>query len=541
MKTSETICGQARPYYYDFLTGRKNPDIPDALWCHITTCKDCIAEVSLLGAALDQSDEDPFSHFSHAASTTNLELQMALLGQPLDCRQIRPFLAPLADPLFQIKGPTPVKAHLDECHACADDLAAIRRLNLTQAQYCRLGRIAAGNDRHEPQTCSTAAAAIHDVAALDLQNVDPAAMRHISTCPECRQSLFRHRQTITHALPPVHKPNGVSCEQVAFSDLFDICLPFDRPPGESSPTLLAHVSSCRRCMDKLQELLHIVSQVMDRPNSGIITCLTLADLTRLQKSIAARPAASQPSLTVPTTLPRSTPAPQPSPHARPNLRPFLKPVAAAAAILLAAMLVFRGTSLQATDLGYVYEKLAAVETMQLNIISPERNSIIQQIWVSKSPPVKIFKDSSRYIVWDLDSKTRTETDTSTGRNRSVPLDNSTVRQVGSTLIGPMNILPFTKLADAPRDRTWRQLDEAPADALIHDTEIYEMVWNEKAVGGISIQRRWIGYLQPQTKLPLRTEFYSRTKGDADYQLQQISEISYPDRATIQDLIQSIGL
>lgn len=546
MPEHETACGRARPYYYDFLCGHKTADIPDTLWRHIGHCEQCRTEVDRLTTALAQEATDPGADLAVAAVTANLELHMALMGQPVDCDVVKPFLAPMADPVFEVRGPTPVTVHLQECQACADDLAAVRRLDVTHAQRCRLGRMLAETGNLDPEICTTARNAVAAVATLTFDDVDPEILRHICICPDCRGLLFQRRQTLCDALPPHHAGNGLSCENITSKDLFDLCLPYDLDPAagprtESSPSLLAHVSSCRQCMDKMQAMLHTVTHVMDRPNSGIVTSLTMADLSRMRPSAPPSP--------VPVDLqpepgrladrhPDPTPNPQ-KPRTYLKLRRFLKPAAAAAAVLLVAMLALHGTSLRATDLGEVYAKLAEVDTMHLKRINPERSEVLQEVWMSRN--MKIFKDNGQYVVWDLDGKVKTVKNSLTGESQTVPLDNVTVRKVAATLIGPMHVLPFSKLSDTPEGATWHRLEEEPADAVIRGMEVYEMVWTDKALGGAPVYRKWRGYVQPETKLPVRTEYYSRPDTGAEYELLQVSEIAYPGAVFVQEMLRQIGL
>lgn len=534
MMTSEqeTTCTRASVYYYDFLCGNKAGDIPEALWRHIDGCAHCRSEVQRLDAAIGGAGA---AGPDLAAATGNLQLHMAYLGQSVDCTTVRPFLAPMADPRFEVRATTPITAHLKECPACADDLSAVGRMGLTSAQLCRFGAMLAEAGDNDPAMCGAAAQAVGQVAALDFEDVDAAVLRHICICPDCRAMLFAHRQRLCDALPAQHGHNGTSCEAVTSSQLFDLCLP-SGAAGLASP-VSAHAVSCRRCMDRMQALLHTVTQIMDRPNSGIATCLTLADLSRMRRvGFRAEPSRRPAERLQPEAQRSQTSARR---RAAAMLRPFLKPAAAAAGILLVAMLAFHGTSLKATDLSEVYARLAEVNTMHLKKINPENAEVVQEIWISRN--TKIFKDGGQYVIWDLDGKAKTVANVVTGERETVRLDNEDIERTAATLIGPMHILPFVKFSRIPQDAVWHRLPEPPADAAMGGMNIYEMVWMDKSSGGAPVYRKWRAYVQPETKLPVRTEHYSKPNAEADYERLLISEIAYPDAASVQEMLRQIGL
>jgi len=63
------------------------------------------------------------------------------------CSQARPFLPSMADPLLQIRVPTPITAHIENCRACREELSALEESGLSHRQLCRLSRILAEDPR----------------------------------------------------------------------------------------------------------------------------------------------------------------------------------------------------------------------------------------------------------------------------------------------------------------------------------------------------------------------------------------------------------
>jgi len=70
-----------------------------------------------------------------------LQLHLAYIGERVNCETVRPFLPGMLDPAIDIRIPTPITAHLDNCPQCIEDLKTIEELNLYSAQLYRLSRI----------------------------------------------------------------------------------------------------------------------------------------------------------------------------------------------------------------------------------------------------------------------------------------------------------------------------------------------------------------------------------------------------------------
>ncbi|MHC5060827.1 MAG: hypothetical protein ACYTFK_07070, partial [Planctomycetota bacterium] len=132
---NNSICEQARAFYYDYLCGTgQEADLPE-IFAHISGCSFCKAEVDRLKVELSKAEGDA------SIAITNLKLHFAYIGAMVNCETVRPFLPGLADPALQIGVPTPITVHLDKCQRCSEDLERIQQLKLTHKQLCRLGQL----------------------------------------------------------------------------------------------------------------------------------------------------------------------------------------------------------------------------------------------------------------------------------------------------------------------------------------------------------------------------------------------------------------
>ena len=562
----ESICHSAEPYYYDFLCGNKQEDIADALWQHIGQCDHCKTEVYLLKAALNRTEEHSGSDAMNTAITTNLEFHFAHTGQPVGCDTLKPFLPTLADPAFEVRIPTPITVHIDKCQQCASELEIIRQLNLSHSQLYRLGQILVEAEDVDKSICKHARIAIPAIAALAVDEASASMLKHGCVCPECRELLFQYRQEIIDRLESENESRSKEfpCVSVTENDLFDYCFPYGIDPAKDEyakfrPSLTSHVSACPACLGRMQTLHKTVSSMIDREESGVITCFNVKGASELQATSSPEDIYSQWPVEVNVLDKRSesnwpaTESESPSGlvaqvqrrlgkqgPAYLNMKRFVKPIATAAAILFVVLLVLHGPSLKATDLSQIYENLAKIKNVHIARIDPEHSRVIQETWIARGLELKIFKDDDQYVLWDMRGKARKTKKLTNGAATIVPLDDETVKKVKDTLLGPLDILPFTQIAKVPKDSKWYRLTDESIETVIDDTEAYDMDWTEKSLSGSLIHSKWRCYIEIGTKLPVRIEWYEKRATEEEYSLIITAILAYPETSEILSLIRSIG-
>jgi predicted anti-sigma-YlaC factor YlaD len=123
-----SICEQARAYYYDYLRGEAREHIPLEMLAHLDKCRFCRAEVGRLKSMLAEAEARATEGTRQTTSTVvaNLRLHFAYTGARVACNTVKPFLPSLAIPALDVGVPTPITVHLDKCQQCANDLEVIR-------------------------------------------------------------------------------------------------------------------------------------------------------------------------------------------------------------------------------------------------------------------------------------------------------------------------------------------------------------------------------------------------------------------------------
>jgi len=272
-------CTNARLYYYDFLSKETRGGIPEGAVQHIMQCRNCQTEMDSLKDLLVQADERFENEQSRkdSAISTLLRLHFEYIGEPVKCDTVKPFLASLADPVLKIRIPTPITTHIDKCKACRDDLLTLLDLHLPHKYLCRLGQLLAEKPVEDEFSCSQAQAAIPAVVSMAFHETNAEILKHLCTCSNCRKELYLHRESVRKEL--LHDgalQNGFPCDSVSATDIYDYCLPYGIDPADDQyvefrESLTSHLQRCPKCLAKMQQLHHTISNIAERAESEVIT------------------------------------------------------------------------------------------------------------------------------------------------------------------------------------------------------------------------------------------------------------------------------
>jgi hypothetical protein len=180
-KKHNSMCQEAKLYYYDGLCQESCGLIPQSISSHIEQCPHCQKEINQLKVVLSQKDSIKSEQGQDSSAvTTMLQLHFAYIGKYVTCETVRPFLPGMLDPAIEIRIPTPITAHLDNCSQCAEDLKAIQKLNLKSTQLFGLSQFFAKgpslNTRDFAEMASVSAMAKRaDSEVVTIYHVDESA------------------------------------------------------------------------------------------------------------------------------------------------------------------------------------------------------------------------------------------------------------------------------------------------------------------------------------------------------------------------------
>lgn len=527
-------CTNARLYYYDFLRKETREGIPDGALQHIKHCWKCQTEADRLKDLLVQADErfDTEQSLKDSAISTLLKLHFDYINEPVKCDNVKPFLASLADPVLRIRIPTPITTHLDKCRSCRHDLKILLDLHLPHKYLCRLGKIIADKPTEDDSSCSEARSAIPAVVSMAFHETNADVLKHLCTCPDCRELLYQHRQVVRKELIRDGVINdGFPCESITTTDIYDYCLPYGIDPTEDEynefrDSLTSHLRGCPTCLDKMQKLHRTISNITERTESGVITIYNI-DESELSTGF---PIVSETADTK-DYIHKSKPAPVgiitrlKEKNLATDVKPLLKAgLAAAAVIVIGFVLLFNSQSAGAVTIEQIRKAFENAKNVCITSFEPSKTEPTQKIWVSNTLNIYITQTGEESVLLDPVNGIKKKKNI-TGTIESSPIPAGTTTKTKETVANFIGLVPLAELNLHQDDIKWNSV-ENDLESGAEGVETYELTWHERARDESTIYSKWRFFIDSKTNLPQKTEFYRKLVSDDEYILSSTMEIKY---------------
>jgi hypothetical protein len=556
---SKSLCEQSEIYYYDFLHKESRRRVPESILDHIEQCLHCQKQVNQLKEVLSQAEGQVGSQEKQirTAVTNILELHFAYIGKHVTCQTVRPFLPVLSDPALEIKIPTPITAHLDKCQQCANDLEAIQRLKLNHKQLCRLGQLLAEKPSEDTISCSQAQAGILAVVLMAFDKTNAEVLKHLCTCPDCREVLYQYRETVREELAEDQRvQKKFPCEAVSATDIFDYCFPYGIDPANDQyakfrGSFTSHACGCPTCLSRMQQLHKTIYNIAERPESEVVTIYTIDESTKAQAAdesdglysgfpikvevitrkdeVEAEPSATTINFTA--ALKRKL--------SRMNLKPLVKTsIAAAAIILIAVVLFFNTLTAKAVGIKTIYKAIERVKNVYILKSVPGKAEPVEQKWVSKTLNIYMEKAGKQLVLWDIPNEVRKSKHLETAITETTQLTGETLAGIERKMAGSFGLMPFYDISEIPADAEWSRVTDDTLAATARGIEVYDLVWDEKAYDGSLVFWKWQVFVGPKTNLPHRVEWYKKLASDEEFALETIMMVEYLGDSEIQAAIDS---
>ena len=551
-----STCEQAKVYYYEYLSSDTKESIPTQTLGHIDRCSSCQADVRRLKVMLAENEEDPVESRKETNATiaTYLRFHFVYLRALVDCKTLKLFLPSLAIPALEISVPTPITVHLDNCQQCVNDLQAIRQLKLTGKQHGRLGQLFAEESWVDTNACAEAQNAIASVGTMVFEGTSAAILRHLCVCPECRKLLYEDRKGRSGKLPQNLEQSPIKCDAVSAADIFDYVIPYGIDPDYDTnamfrKALTSHLINCPKCLNKMQKLHDTVYSILERHESGTVTCYKINDSN--QDSAARSDEYLYKDWPIQVEVFDSSSKKEPIEAREPvfeaahspkrrfsllKLKPFIKPVTAAAAAILIAFLLFNIPVARAVNLHQIRKALEQMRDVYFVSFDTEMAEPTQEIYVSQTLNIKMLKNRTKCVLWDIKAKSKTSKNLSTGSFTISEPSSNVLADIERTMKMPSVLLPF----NAPEGT--KLVPVAPEDVVIviPGTQVYDLEWTAKSLNGSIIHRKWQGHIDIETKRPKRIEWLVKLPEEKDYKPVTVILVFYPTTDEIKAIIKKAG-
>ena len=511
-------CQEAEAYYYDFLC-QDEALVPKSARRHLAACPACQERIRCLRDALFETQRHPDPADTWDGKTIEeLAVQFQLLDEHVACRAVKCFLPRLALAAPQIRIPTPVTVHVDHCSQCAENLAAIRELNLTAPQLKRLSRFFESGR-------GAGASPLWDIVAAG---------------PPGSVSI---------------EGAAVSCADVSTADIFDCVVPFGVPPDERHRAVVSHLRACPACTAKVQTLHRTIHGILGRVDSDTTTVYHAqsdaeADDGRtagthpypievqvLHGASGAAADPSDPEIAQAAGTPGLGPSAE-SPRARRRGASHRELLARAAviAVALAALPAFwwiHTPTASGTDVGDVVKALAKVQSIRVVKTNPYVG-LVRETLIARRSNTLVTWTKRECDVYDLERRRKRTVEPGGGIGPPTKLSRTEYYWASDFMANCLRNVLARVSPDAKLHPSAGELGTETGE----DLDIYEMTWAARA-GNSSVPNGWKVYIDPATGLPQRTEFYRKIAGDNPWELLTTTVFTYPTDQEMDRSIQAL--
>ena len=548
-----SICTDSRLWYYDFLFENKRENIPEKTLKHINSCQYCQKGIKDIESLLSDSKIATNDVKQEIDKTiyTLISLHLALVDIPVTCEIAKSFIPRLTDPLLQIKIPTPINVHLDNCQACTEDFNTIKNLSLNHEQLGYLGQILADTPDDKSDICPDAQVTIPSIASLNFQGITSDVLKHVCACPDCRKAILRYRQKKYEELTNNKNLSEEStCCNISMSDIFYLCLPyeFDYISDDSvkeSKFLKSHILNCPVCLKKMQHLYTDINNIAERPNTDIITIFSLGRPDRSKQkniediysdwSYKVQVIDNTTSKVQKNNYQSEFVTKQKSNTITVKIRKYAKPFATAAVILMALALFFYSSSAKAVDLSQIYNALMNVKNVYITRSMPDGSTLYQEEWLSRTFNVRIAKTREQYVLWDIENNVRKIRSLSDNSIETIPLPPDIYNRVEQSITGVLNIMPFQNIKQVPKNATWHLVNADKAENKIVDSSVYELVWTDDN-GQLN---KCLFFVDNSTYLVKKIKYYYKQKNQEIFVLKSIEDLEYINDIEVEKVLEII--
>ncbi|MBN1764515.1 MAG: hypothetical protein JW860_04595 [Sedimentisphaerales bacterium] len=221
---------------------------------------------------------------------------------------------------------------------------------------------------------------------------------------------------------------------------------------------------------------------------------------------------------------------------------WLMPTAAAAVVLVAAGLMFWSSGLEADNLGRMNEAVAKLKNIHISRFNPETNQIIQETWVSRSLDMIIFKDTRQVVVWDISDRKIITKYLDTGTVEKDSVSGIRLERMKGNIQSSLGLVPFTDMArgSLPAGAQCQEVEAPLSKENMAGLKVFDLIWTKKNSNGDPVYSKWRGYIDEETGLPGKTEFYRKSMGESDYRLEDVTLIEAVSESRIKEIVQEIS-
>lgn len=213
-------------------------------------------------------------------------------------------------------------------------------------------------------------------------------------------------------------------------------------------------------------------------------------------------------------------------------------IAAVAAVIIVLFALFYDSSAADIKFSDIYQALGAVENICITTFVPPDNEPVQIEWVSQALNIDMFRIGEQLVLWDIENKAEITKNVSAGSVRTQRLSPEMLTKVKQSASQRFGLVPFSSLSGLS-GAIWSRVEDSQVEPDMAGTDIYDLIWSEEdPASGSRKLRKWRIYLDKNTRLPKKANWYSKLQSQQEYKLETFSVITYPSQSQLQVLVRS---
>jgi hypothetical protein len=452
---------------------------------------------------------------------------MVAFNQYSLCRDAEAYYFNLLMEVEQGAIPPNIADHIRECRHCCSRVEQLRNILANRPSNCEASRANASIDTvlklhfaylGHPVNCKTVKPFIPTLLdpMLEVRIPTPITV-HLDHCQSCSEDLEKIREL------NLSRTQLFELSRMLADKTKDSCI--------NSPSVQT-----------------TASEIADRPESGVVTvCNTTqsqdaaalsdshyeglysgfpirVEVSGLQDVAAKKEPTAQKIFTTSETRNGSIK----------RFAPWVKFGGIAAAVAIAAMLfLFTIPVTKAVTLAQISAAVIKVKNVYIAHFVPGKTEPIQKKWVSRTQELYIITGKSEVAIWDLQKGVLGVYKRTTGETTQRSLSAEEITEMEPLVNSSLGLVPFEDMSAGPEGSQWQRVADAEIPADMSGIEAYDLLWTQQ---NGSVGNRWRVYVNQQTRLPLKTEFYRIYPGEQEYVLETVMIVEYPTDDEIQKVI-----
>ena len=553
-----------------------------ALTSHIVNCSKCLDKLQQLHSTIYSIAERPNSDVLTCYEYSPVVFNSKKPNAPINCSVFKRFMPQFARDKLEMYLPSALSSHLGECDQCSRDCETIADMALDPFQLDNVKQILIGKPQRANVSCSQAQKFIDPFVKLGFDKIDRLVSLHLCTCPDCRNLVYWYRKELIDCLEPCDKSaqGHFLCKDLGSSDVFDHCFPCGgnlshvrahQRPGFYQ-AFISHAPSCSDCLGKIQKLHKTISTIAEHRDSGVVTNnnniipsherqgflgldyeysnypikvwvqnkaeikLTTEDKAQHTESPAIETAAK--TIKFLQKIHEKTPAANLKTIRRRTVKAAKYVAAAIIVVILFNWSILTLTTVEAKVYGQIVQAATKIENICIKRYEPDQTQATRKEWVSKTLNIKLFEVEDVFTLRDISNKIKKKKYLSTATVATTPLSEDILAKFQENIKNTLGIVPFEDIADVPEDALWAQITDKDILRVIPGTEVYELSWTI-TINNMLHQYKWRAFVDADTSLPKRIEWYRKPNSQKDYVFTEYYVITYPTESEINALVESI--